>query len=226
MEGGRRVTELTADDPGAPVFFLSYSRPDRTRSVGPPREPNRNVIRLFDDLSELVNELIGSPVGGEPGFLDLGRGGGDLWQKTVLQAAGTCQVMVCLVSYPYLFHSSWCPLEWDVFSRRRVVPRSGPVPRTESAIVPVLWTPFEQRLPAPVAAVRMFTPTGLPDEDWTARYLTDGLLGVARTGQTAIYDAIVWKLAMHIQRIHGRYRVEPSVPDGVEGLRTSFTEGT
>jgi hypothetical protein len=144
----------------------------------------------------------------------------------VLQAAGTCQVMVCLVSYPYLFHSSWCPLEWDVFARRRVVPRGAPVPRTESAIVPVLWTPFEQRLPAPVAAVRMFTPTGLPDEDWTARYLTDGLLGVARTGQTAIYDAIVWKLAMHIQRIHGRYRVEPAVPDGVEGLRTSFTEGT
>ncbi|MFC4070623.1 hypothetical protein [Actinoplanes subglobosus] len=220
------MTEVNADDPGAPVFFLSYSRPDRSRPAGPPREPNRNVVRLFDDLSELVNELIGSPVGGDSGYLDLGRGTGELWQKTVLQAVGTCQVMVCLVSYPYLFHSTWCPREWDVFTRRRVVSRGGASQATESAIVPVLWTPFEQSLPGPVAAVDMFTPSGLPDEDWTARYLADGLLGVARTGQTAIYDAIVWKLAMHIQRIHARYRVLPAVPDGVEDLRASFTEAT
>ena len=220
------MTTMTADDPSAPVFFLSYSRPDRFRRVGPPREPNRNVIRLFDELNELVNELIGSPVGREPGFLDLGRGGGELWQKTVLQAAGTCQVLVCLVSHPYLFQSDWCPREWDVFARRRVLPRGDPGLGVESAVIPVLWTPFDEELPPPVAAVNLFTPTGLPDEDYTARYLADGLLGLARTGQTAIYEAIVWKLAMHIQRIHCRYRVVPSIPDGIEDLRTSFTEGT
>jgi hypothetical protein len=220
------LTDPTADDPGAPVFFLSYSRPDRSRPVGPPREANRNVNRLFDDLSELVNELIGSPVGAEPGFLDVGRGGGEHWQRTILQAIGSCQVMVVLLSYPYLFHSRWCAMEWDLFTRRRITSRHGSAPGAESAIVPVLWTPFEQPLPKPVAEVNMFIPTGLPDEDWTARYLSDGLLGVARTGQTAIYDAIVWKLAMHIQRVHARYRVEPAVADGIEGLHTSFTEGT
>ncbi len=218
------MADLTADDPSAPVFFLSYSRPDRSRPVGPPREPNRDVIRLFDELSELVNELIGAPVGGDPGYLDLGRGGGELWQKTVLQAAGTCQVLVCLFSHPYLFQSVWCPREWDVFSRRRVVPRRDAVPGAESAIIPVLWTPFERDLPASVAGVNLFVPTGLPAEDHTARYLEDGLLGLSRTGQTSIYAAVVWKLALHIQRIHSRYRVEPGIPDGVKGLRTSFTE--
>ncbi|MEV6629318.1 toll/interleukin-1 receptor domain-containing protein [Actinoplanes sp. NPDC051470] len=220
------MTDMTADDdPGAPVFFLSYSRPDRSRSVGPPREPNRNVIKLFDELNELVNELIGSPVGGDPGYLDLGRGGGELWQKGVLQAAGTCQVLVCLISHPYLFQSTWCPREWDIFTRRAVVPRGRPAPGIESAIIPVLWTPLEGQLPPPIAAVNLFVPAGLPDEDHTARYLADGLLGLARTGQTAIYEAIVWKLALHIQRVHSRYRVEPGIPDGIDDLRTSFMEG-
>jgi hypothetical protein len=225
----RRSAPVTApapapivDDPTAPIFFLSYARPDRSRTVGPPRDPNRDVVRLFDDLTELVSELTGTPGGADPGFMDRSMEGGDLWQRSVLEAAGTCQVMVCLMSPAFLFQSTWNPREWDLFSRRRVVPRNPTGPRTETAIVPVLWTPVSQPLPRPVAEVNMFTPLGLPDEDWTAHYLSDGLLGVIRTGRTEIYDAIVWKLARHIQRVHQSFWVEPLVPDSVEGLRASF----
>jgi hypothetical protein len=62
----------------------------------------------------------------------------------------------------------------------------------------------------------------LPDESGLARYHADGLFGLAQTGQTATYDAIVWKLALHIQRIHQSFWVEPLVPRSVEGLRSSF----
>ncbi|GAA2597256.1 hypothetical protein GCM10010435_90680 [Winogradskya consettensis] len=213
------------DDPGAPVFFLSYARPDRARAVSAPREPNRYVMRFFDELTANVNELVGSPAGQDPGYLDLGHGGGEHWQKAVLHGAGTCQVLVCLLSRPYLFQSNWCPLEWDVFARRKVLPRAAAAPGIESAIVPVLWTPFHEMLPGVTADVNIFRPTGLPDEDYTARYLTDGLFGLLRTGQTEIYEAIVWKLAMHIQRIHSLYWVEPGVPEGIAGLRQSFSEG-
>ncbi|MEU8242563.1 hypothetical protein AB0C07_30285 [Actinoplanes missouriensis] len=219
------MTDMTADDPGAPVFFLSYSRSKRPLTVGPPREPN-HVINLFDELSELVDELIGSPVGGQPGYLDLGRGGGEIWQRAVLEAAGTCQVLVCLVSNRFLYQSLWCPREWDVFSRRKVVPRSGPRPHNETAIVPVLWTPVDiDKLPEPIARVNLFQPTGLPPEHLT-RYLNEGLLGLLHTDQIAIYKSIVWKLALHIRSIHSRYHVEPGIPESIEGLRTSFTEGT
>ncbi|MEU4161503.1 TIR-like protein FxsC [Actinoplanes sp. NPDC026670] len=206
-----------ADDPDAPVFLLSYARPARSRTVGPPREPSRDVIRLFDDLSELVGELTGAPA---PGFMDRILDGGDRWESSLLRAAGTSQVLVSLLSGPYL-RSPWCALEWDVFARRPVVSRTGE-PHAQTAIVPVLWTPFSEPPPPTVAAVQMFTPTGLPDESGTARYLADGLFGLTQTGQTATYDAIVWKLALHIVRLHQDYRVEPLVPPGVEGLRTGF----
>ncbi|MEV4275011.1 TIR-like protein FxsC [Actinoplanes xinjiangensis] len=209
------------EDPTAPIFFLSYARPDRSRSVGPPRDPSRAVIRFFDDLNELVHELIGSPAGDSPGFMDRILDGGDRWQSSILRAAGTSQVMVSLMSGPY-FRSPWCALEWNVFSRRRVVSRTGLDPHGRTAIVPVLWTPFSEPVPAPIAAVQMFTPTGLPDESAIALYREEGLMGLVQTGQTAAYDAIVWKLAMHIQRIHSNYRVEPLVPDGIEGLPSSF----
>jgi hypothetical protein len=223
--GAPPVTVPPSDDPRAPVFFLSYSRPDRSKPAGPPQEPNKHVKALFDELTANVNELIGSPAGYDPGYLDLGQDGGAKWQQGVLEAAGTCRILVCLLSRPYLFQSTWCPIEWDVFARRRVLRRSDGRPGVETAIAPVLWTPFHEELPKPVAEVNMFTPTGLPNEDYSAQYRANGLYGLIRTEQMAIYHSIVWKLAMHIQRIHNDYWVEPDVPTGIEHLRTSFTEG-
>src|SRR3954470_13291249 len=94
--GASHVGAAISDDPRAPVFFLSYSRPDRSKPAAAPQEPNRYVKELFDELTTNVNELIGSPTGQDPGYLDLGRDGGEKWQQGVLQAAGTCRVFVCL----------------------------------------------------------------------------------------------------------------------------------
>jgi hypothetical protein len=210
------------DDPAAPVFFLSYWRPKPTTSpTGAPREANRAIMRFFDDLTEDVNNLIGSVPGRDPGFLDVAGDGGELWRRRILRAAGTCHVFVCLVSDPYLTASKWCAREWDLFARRRVVPRQPGAEAAESAIVPVLWTPITWPLPPVVAEVNLFMPTRLRD-DFRAGYQAEGMLGLLRTGQENVYQAIVWRLAQHVVRIHRSYRVEPLYVSDSGELRTSF----
>jgi hypothetical protein len=207
------------------VFFLSYHRPVEVRRVATPQDSTRHVKRFFDDLTENVNELIGTPAGQDPGFLDTGRGGSEHWEQTVLGAVGTAQVLICLLSRPFLLHSPWCCMEWDAFARRAVVPRPGTRQPAETAIIPVLWAPFREAFPPRIAKVNLFQPNGLPDESYIASYLNYGLLGLLRTGQSEIYETFVWKLAMHVQRIHSLYWVEPNIPSGPTGLRTSFQEG-
>jgi len=220
------VTEAAErEDPAAPVFFLSYWRPDPPAfGAGPPREANRFVMRFFDDLTEDVNNLIGSVPGRDPGFLDVTRGGGELWERRLLHAAGTCQVFICLLSSPYLSGSEWCAREWDLFSRRQVVPRQGPAAHDESAIVPVLWTPLTDPLPPAVADVNLFMPTRLRD-DFRADYQAEGLLGLLRTGKEPIYQAIVWRIAQHVERVRRHFRVEPLHVPGPGDLRTTFERG-
>ena len=213
------------DVPGAPVFFMSYWRPKPPgRWAKTPREPTAAVRRLFDDLTADVNDLIGSVPGRDPGFLDVAGSGGTAWRTKLLRAVGTCQVFVCLLSGPYLNNSPWCAREWDAFSRRRVVPRFADADPAETAVVPVLWTPIRGRIPPVVADVDLFMPTGLPDE-FGALYRQDGLLGLLKTGQDRIYQAIVWKLALHVERIRSSYWVESGVLDNPDSLRTTFERG-
>ena len=210
------------NDQRAPVFFVSHARPGRLSSAGPPQERYRHVKRFFDDLTANVNELIGSSPGQVAGFVDVAEDGGVRWPDQVLRVAGTCQVLVCLLSTDYLFRSKWCVREWDAFSRRRVVRRATGEPDGETAIVPVLWAPFLRSLPPEFAEINRFTPMGMPDSRYNAMYQENGVLGLLRTRQDDVYDTVVWKLAMHIQRIHHFYHVEPSVLSSFDGLRTTF----
>jgi TIR domain-containing protein len=220
-EGHPVVAEFT-DDPAAPVFFMSYWRPKRpSRFAGPPREPTVYVRRFFDDLTADVNDLIGAVPGRDPGFLDVAGSGGTQWRHKLLRAVGTCQVFVCLLSRPYLTSSPWCAREWDAFTRRRVVPRTPDADPVQTALVPVLWTPVRDRLPRIVSEVDLFVPTGLPPE-FAALYLEDGLLGLLKTGQDRVYQAIVWKLALHVEWIRSSYWVESAVLDNADDLRTTF----
>ncbi|MBU2665595.1 hypothetical protein KOI35_18965 [Actinoplanes bogorensis] len=210
------------DDPAAPVFFLSYWRPDPPKhGAGPPREPNRFVMQFFDELSENVNNLIGSMPGRDPGFLDVARGGGELWERQLLHAAGTSQVLISLLSTPYLTGSEWCAREWDLFTRRRVRPRHDHAQLYETAVVPVLWTPLGTPLPPVVSDVNMFVPTRLRD-DFRADYQSEGLLGLLRTGRQVVYEAIVWRIAQRVVDIHHNYWVEPLRLTGSDDLRTDF----
>lgn len=220
-EGCRVVAEFT-EDPGAPVFFMSYWRPKRpSRFAGPPREPTVHVRRFFDDLTADVNDLIGSVPGYDPGFLDVAGSGGTAWRNRLLRAVGTCQVFVCLLSRPYVTSSPWCAREWDAFSQRRVVPRTPDVDPAQTAIVPVLWTPVQGRLPRVIADVDPFRPPGLEPEI-NALYQENGLLGLLKTGKEQAYQTIVWKLALHVEWLSGSYWVESRIPARSDELRTTF----
>lgn len=217
------MTQEFPEERGAPVFFMSYRRIKApTQWAAPPRAPGREVGQFFHDLTEDVNELVGAPPGRDPGYLDVAGSGGAEWQKRLLHAVGTCQVLVCLLSEPYLRDSPWCAREWDTFARRRVLPRTKDAEPTQTAIVPVIWTPLHGRLPDVVAEVGLFIPTDLPDRDFEAAYLNYGLLGLIRTSQDRAYRTIVWKLALHVARIHHLYWVETGIPAGIDGLRTTF----
>ncbi|GAA3453730.1 hypothetical protein GCM10018962_55630 [Dactylosporangium matsuzakiense] len=211
-------------NPRAPIFFLSYARSRIVRTADPGPDPNQDVVRLFDDLTNNVNELVGAVTAQGPGYIDRGLEAGDEWSPRLIEAVGSCGVFVCLLSRPYLFQSTWGPREWDLFSRRRVVRRSDGLTSHETAIVPVLWTPIREDLPPPVAAVNVFAPTGMPREHYVEQYRDNGLLGLMRTGEEQVYRAIVWKLSMHIQRLYSEYWVEPGAEVDADDLMTSFAE--
>ncbi|MGH8940007.1 MAG: TIR-like protein FxsC, partial [Actinomycetes bacterium] len=75
------MNEESFEDPSAPVFFLSYARAHHlNKPVTAPYQVNRHVLRLFQDLSENVNQLLALPSGRDPGFMDLTMSGGEEWE--------------------------------------------------------------------------------------------------------------------------------------------------
>ncbi|MET8150276.1 TIR domain-containing protein [Actinoplanes sp. NPDC049668] len=222
------MSQALPETPDAPVFFVSYRRPYEpghptvaARPLGP------EVRQFFQDLTEDVGELIGAPIGYDPGYLDRADSVGVDWERQLLTAIGTCQVLVCLMSEPLLRDSKWCAREWHAFARRRVSPNPSQARTGEMAIVPVIWLPLGQtidRLPPMVRKVGLFIPPDLPDPRFETAYRTDGLLGLIRTGQDRAYRAIVWKIAMHVNRVRQSCVVMPDIPADISALPTSFEE--
>ncbi|SCE74551.1 TIR domain-containing protein [Micromonospora coriariae] len=205
----------------APLFFLSYSLPPIHWVTGNPAE---NISRFYKDLSVHVSELVGPVTGVDPGFLDSSIAGGERWSPELLQAAGTCQVFVPLVSST-LLGSDWCGREWDAFARRRIVPRSGASSAHETAIVPVTWSPTNGTpLPRVLRDIQRFSPTAMPDPDIAVHYQRDGVYGLLTMQWENAYRAVVWRLAQRIVAIHRSYLVEPWVPASVDELCNRFTE--
>lgn len=220
-EEAPRVVHET--DPRAPLFFLSYARTKAISDpLGPPRQPNRRIIRFFNDLSETVAELVSRPAGADPGFMDQFIPDGSDWAREILTAVGTCQVFVALLSVPYV-RSPWCGTEWHAFTRRTIVRHAaeGPV-RHRTGIIPVTWTPVsEGELPRAVNRAQRFSPRGLPDPDIAARYEQEGVLGLIRLGLDNDYEAVMWRLGQSIAEFHHAHRVEPRILDRRE-LRNAF----
>ena len=221
------MSEPLPEMPDAPVFFVSYRRPyEPGHPTVASRPPGPEVRLFFQHLTEDVGELIGAPLGYDPGYLDRADSVGTDWERQLLTAIGTCQVLICLMSGPLLRDSKWCAREWHAFARRKVSPNSAQARTGEKAIVPVIWHPLDHtvRLPPVVARVGLFVPPDLPDPGYETAYRKDGLLGLMRTGQDKAYRAIVWKLAMHVNRVRQSCVVMPNVPADVSELRTSFEE--
>jgi hypothetical protein len=220
------VNELPAA-PDAPVFFVSYRRsfiPDRPTVAARPY--GKEVLQFFEDLTDDVGELIGAPLDYKPGYLDRADSFGTVWEQQLLTAIGTCQVLVCLLSEPLLRDSEWCAREWHAFARRKISPNPALSRTGESAIVPVIWMPlglaFE--LPPAVSQIGYYIPPDLPDPGYETAYRQNGLLGLIRSGQNKAYRAIVWKLAMHVNRVRQSCVVMPDVPADISELPTSFEE--
>ena len=183
---------------------------------------NQFVVRLFDDLSRHVSELVASPTGVDPGFLDRSMEAGTRWAPEVLAAVGTCHVFIPLVSSGYV-ESEWCAMEWDAFSGRNVGHRLTASPGSKSAILPVTWSPMrEDQLPPAVRELQFFQPRQLTDPDIAQRYLAEGVYGLLTLNDEVAYQAVAWRLAQRIVHAHHAYHVEPKIPTDPQQLRKSF----
>jgi hypothetical protein len=208
-----------------PPFFLSYARAE-SRSSSPRKAQfsDQMAERLYFDLAQNVDQLIGRRTGEDPGFMDTRIPGGMQWADELLHAAGTCQMLIALISAPYL-NSEWCGLEWCAFSRRSAGKLSGVEQfKRQGWIIPVHWAPVSFPLPSRVRADMFFSPESKPDPDLPAQYRADGVFGLLRTGQESAYQTIAWHLAKRISNIYHSQHLKRR-RFNVEDLRNCFQEG-
>jgi hypothetical protein len=202
-----------------PVFFLSYAR---TKSSAVP--PNDVVRATYKALTTNVANLVDSPTGETPGFMDTETETGMPWRQHLIEMLCTSQVFVALLNAPYVRTSRWCAMEWDLFMRRTAKRRDDGTPRGTPPVIPVIWAPVTPGLPKEVAEIERFIPTELPD-DIQARYRRNGILGLHNTDRDA-YAAVVWELSLEISRLYYKYDVEPSDTRATSDLRQAFSETT
>jgi hypothetical protein len=211
-------------DPVAPLFFLSYAvvKPPSRQMTGP-RDPNNNVRQLFAELSIHVNHLVSRPTGADPGFMDRTMQGGQRWSAGLLEAVGTCQVFVALLSPAYL-DSNWCAMEWDAFASRTVRKRREGASDFETCFLPVSWSPVDScELPETPKAIQRFAPEGTPDDSIVPQYQQEGLYGLLTMKQDVAHGVVVWKLAQRIVELSRSHWVESRVLTDTAGLAQTFS---
>ena len=122
-----------------------------------------------------------------------------------------------------LWESKWCAMEWDVFSQRNVDRRSSASSESETAILPVIWSPMlEDQLPPAVWELQFFLPLQLKDPDIAQRYFAEKVYGLLALNDEVAYQAVAWRLARRIVDAYHAYQVEPKIPADPRQLRESF----
>ncbi|MEV0459280.1 TIR-like protein FxsC [Catellatospora methionotrophica] len=210
------------DDQDLPVFFLSYGH---AHALPLEVETARNdrVSLFFNDLSADVGELVGRAPNEYVGFMDQTFQGGEDWVADLTEALGGCQVFIPLISSS-LVASSWCGMEWDGFTRRRVIKRDTRVPVRKCPILPVIWTPLDTvELPTVMDRVQRFSPQNSSTPALRRLYLQEGIYGLLNLQPTNAYREVVWRLARRVVDLHRRYYVEPLDLDSSE-LRNVFAK--
>jgi hypothetical protein len=204
---GREVRRAVPDH--ETPFFLSYARAkDGSRRPDVAHSSDQMTERFFRDLQEDIGQLISMRTGADIGFMDTGMRGGVRWVDELLHAAGTCQVLIALLSAPYL-SCEWCGREWFAFKQR--IPQKLPGTDASSRqgnIIPVIWAPVRFALPSPVSDEMIFSPTGDPDPDLPARYKANGVYGLMRMGREDSCRIITWQLAMLVSEVYYSQRLE------------------
>lgn len=199
---GREVGRAVLDH-GTP-FFLSYAHTDsNSGSSGGVPSSGQMAERFYYDLREEVQTLVSLLPGSEMGFMDIvGLRGGMHWRPELMLALGSCQVLVALLSVPYL-DREWCGKEWHAFSLRTVERLPGATASPyQGCIIPVWWAPVPFPLPALIREEMIFAPPRRPEPDLPEQYKQNGVFGLMTTGQENSYRIIVWELAKLIQRIY------------------------
>jgi TIR domain len=221
IRGGLRDSTGNTDR-HAPAFYLSYAR---SQSLPGVNTPDRLIESFFHDLSENVGQLISLPPDVPAGFMDRELRGGMRWSDELLHAIGTCQTLVPLLSARY-FNSEWCGMEWYAFSQRTVRSAAeGDASNPRGCIIPVVWAPFHNDLPSPVATTLIFSPARNPEPRAPDQYQQNGILGLMRMGSSMqeYYEIVVWQLAMQISSLYHSQLAEPR-EFRIEDLRNSFAE--
>jgi hypothetical protein len=211
--------EVVRTAPHLRPFFISYAHAGS--------ESNQAALRFYNELRGDLQTLVGLPVGAEMGFFDSeGLRPAMRWRYELEDALGSCQVLVALLSVPYL-HSEWCGKEWHAFTLREREPLPGASRfQNQGAIIPVHWAPIPFGLPSVVQdEVQIFRPQGTKDQpNLPELYEKEGIFGLLRSGQREAFGSIVWDLAKSIQGIYYSQRLTPRafVPDE---LRNVFEGG-
>jgi hypothetical protein len=184
-------------------FFVSYAHTGT--------DSDQKAEQFFNDLCADVAPLVDLPAGADMGFIDaVGLRGGMHWRPELIRALGSCQVLIALLSVPYL-RSDWCGREWHAFSLRD----KDPLPGTKASphqgwIIPVRWAPIPFDLPAVVNDEMIFRPQPTRREpDLSARYEQEGLFRLLQAGEEDSCGEIVWQLAKLIQKIYYSQRLRP-----------------
>jgi hypothetical protein len=196
-EVGRAVPNLRP-------FFISYAH------AGP--DSNQAAGRFYNELRGDLQTLVGLPVGTDMGFFDSeGLRPAMRWPHELAAALGTCQVLVALLSVPYL-KSEWCGKEWYAFTQREMEPIPGAGRfQNQGSIIPVRWAPIPFELPSVVKdEVQIFRPQGTKDQpDLPELYEREGIFGLLRTRQEEAFRSVIWDLAKSIQQIYYSQRLRP-----------------
>ena len=195
--------------PNLPPFFISYAH------AGP--DSNNAAERFYYELRGDLQTLVRRPVGTSMGFFDAeGLRTGVRWRDELTDALGQCQVLVALLSVPYL-DSEWCGMEWHAFTlrERELLPGASGF-QNQGPIIPVRWAPIPFDLPPVVKdEAQFFKPQSARDQrsdkdqqsirvqpDLAERYEEEGIFGLLRKGQVDAFRGVVWDLAKCIQQIY------------------------
>jgi TIR domain len=165
------------------LFFFSYARANTKRTA------DSDLVRTFREALEGdVEQLLGNSAD-EICFFD----GSDIeagaeWPITLADALRTSRVALCLYS-PHYFNSRWSGKELQVFLDRAA---NAPGPPAPTPLIPVIWTPALQGLPAPVQKFQTH------DATFPESYSRLGLRQVMNVGSKSDFYLIVNALAHRI----------------------------
>ncbi len=150
-----------------PYFFFSYARRDHLAG-------GAFVDQFFTDLRDELARIEPEAGPGELAYRDTERLRiGDDWERQLSRMLGASRAMVALYS-PAYFASAYCGKEWTAFDHRtrRHEEQTG---ESVPALIPVLWEPPPEDLPAEVRRIQYV------QHDFGDEYATGGLRHLLRT---------------------------------------------